>query len=87
MNVQNGCASTPGGDALGNLISQLTGVQKASDKATLPGSRHHSGGLYTLKTDDAGNFPDPRCAPERLLAAIAAGYRWVGHPRRTSGSR
>ncbi len=53
---------------------------KASDKATLPGSRHPSGRFYTLQTDDAGNFPDPRCAPERLLAAIAAGYRWVAPP-------
>jgi bifunctional DNA primase/polymerase-like protein len=50
---------------------------KASDKATLPGSRHHSGGLYTLKTDDAGNFPDPARAPEPLLRAMAAGRRWV----------
>ena len=53
---------------------------KASDKATLPGSRHPSGRLYTVATDDAGNFPDPRQAPEPLLQAMAAGYRWVAPP-------
>jgi bifunctional DNA primase/polymerase-like protein len=53
---------------------------KVSDKATLPGSRHWTGGVYTFDVRPDGSLPDPRRAPEPLLRAMAAGRRWVPLP-------
>jgi hypothetical protein len=53
---------------------------KVSDMITLPGSRHHSGGVYTFELRPDGTLPDPARAPEALLRAMTAGRRWVDLP-------